>query len=81
MKLTAIDLFKLKQEGEIWSSDLKTMITSYPESNGRIGVTIFWGKNRQYSIKENINDGINLTLPELNNRIKKMKQELKHQYY
>jgi hypothetical protein len=64
---------KLKQE-EWFSPDMKIM---YQYKNGRLGITLFYGKNRRYSKTTVINNASELSIKELNLRVKKEIAELK----
>jgi hypothetical protein len=64
---------KLKEK-EWFSPDMKIM---YQYKNGRLGITLFYGKNRRYSKIAVINNASELSIKELNLRVKKEIAELK----
>lgn len=64
---------KLKEE-EWFSPDMKIM---YQYKNGRLGVTFFYGKDRRYSKIATINNASELSIKELNSRVKEEIVELK----
>ena len=64
---------KLKEE-EWFSPDMKIM---YQYRNGRLGITLFYGKNRRYSKKTVINNASELSIKELNLEVKREIAELK----
>ncbi len=63
----------LKEE-EWFSPDMKVM---YQYRNGRLGITLFYGKDRRYSKKTVINNASELSIKELNSRAKEEITELK----
>lgn len=64
---------KLKEE-EWFSPDMRIM---YQYRNGRLGITLFYGKDRRYSEKTVINNASELSIKELNSEVKKEVAELK----
>jgi len=66
---------KLKEE-EWFSPDMNLM---YEYRNGRLGITLFYGKDRRYSVKRVINNASDLSIKELNSKVKGEISELKYQ--